>query len=141
MCFVTSKILLESKDKGFCLDLPCNSSSFIFNLECIFSFSNSMRYCCFNFYFLFPFLFVFPSLVLSFLTSFPLVLIFLFPFLFLSQHPILAFLCFQSYSILPLFFLPSQSLFRLCIFTLVCVNALVVATTSWWLHFSPQVVA
>ena len=49
MCFVTSKILLESKGKGFCLDLPCNSSSFIFNSECNFSFSISMRYCCFNF--------------------------------------------------------------------------------------------
>ena len=36
MCFVTSKYLPESKGKGFDLDFPTNSSSFIFNSNCIF---------------------------------------------------------------------------------------------------------
>ena len=77
MCFVTSKDLPESKGKGFDLDFPCNSSSFIFNSNCSFSFSILMRSClsfssisslnfsCSNFFF--PFLFVFPSPVLPFL--------------------------------------------------------------------------
>ena len=38
MCFVISKDLPESKDKGFDLDFPSNSSSFIFNSNCIFFF-------------------------------------------------------------------------------------------------------
>ena len=45
MCFVTSKVLLESKGKDFGLDFPCNSSSFTFNSNSIFSFSISMRSC------------------------------------------------------------------------------------------------
>ena len=39
--FATPKVLLESKDFG--LDFPCNSSSFIFNSNCNFYFSISMR--------------------------------------------------------------------------------------------------
>ena len=72
MCFVTSKYLPESKGKGFDLDFPTNSSSFICNSNCIFfSFSISMRssVLSFNFscsIFLFPFLFSFLSLVLHF---------------------------------------------------------------------------
>ena len=45
MYFVTSKVLLESKGKYFGLDFHCNSSSFIFNSKCNFSFSISMRSC------------------------------------------------------------------------------------------------
>ena len=36
MCFVTPKDLQESKGKGFDLDFPSNSSSFIYNSNCIF---------------------------------------------------------------------------------------------------------
>ena len=35
MCFVTSNVLLVSKGKDFDLDLSCNSSSFILNLNCL----------------------------------------------------------------------------------------------------------
>ena len=48
MCFVTSKDLPESKSKGFDLDFPAYSSSFIFKSKCNFSFSISMRSCCSN---------------------------------------------------------------------------------------------
>ena len=50
MCFVTSKELPASKGKGFDLDFPCYSSSFIFNSKCNFSF----QFQC-----VIPFLFVF----------------------------------------------------------------------------------
>ena len=43
MCFVTSKYLPESKGKGFDLDFPSHSSSFIYNSNCNFSCSISMR--------------------------------------------------------------------------------------------------
>ena len=107
MCFVTTKILLESKGKGFGLHLPCFSCSF-FSLKCNFSFSISMRSFVSSLIFfiiflishvlifLFSFLFVFLSLILPFLTLFCLVLIF-------SQHPIFSFLCFQLYSVLSSF--------------------------------------
>ena len=38
MCFVTSKDFPDSKAKGFDLDFHSNSSSFIFNSNCNFSF-------------------------------------------------------------------------------------------------------
>ena len=47
MCFVTSKILIESKDKDFGLDFPRNSSSLIFNSNCIFFFFNFNVFFCF----------------------------------------------------------------------------------------------
>ena len=94
MCFVTSKILLQTKGKGFGLDLPCNSSSLIFNskyifslfqFQCILLFLALISYHFLQFLvlishvliFLFPFLFVFLSLILPFLTLFSLVLIIL----------------------------------------------------------------
>ena len=64
MCFVTSEVLLESKGKGFDLDFPCNSSSFIFNQSVFFHFQFQCSLVVLIF--LFPFLFPFSSFFLSF---------------------------------------------------------------------------